>query len=319
MNAAQGRADRWVSLSVLLVGLLLLGDHVLASGNGISPLSLACPSGQVTWLEGTTAPGRALLAHFAGVAVGGGSSDAGGRWRIPLRVSVPAGSYPVVVVEREVGERVAAFTCYVDIPVGATPTGTPTRRPTQLPSPSSLATATVRSPTATPLTATAASSTPTASAAAAPTTTEQQVTLSATSVGETATTEPTTQMPTSTSLPTNQETVVLVVAQADDPKDGELFEYVILENQSLGPQNLAGWRLVHAATGDSYTFPPVTLLSGEQLVVWGGAGQDEPTSGSLFWPAEVPRWSEGDTAELHDAGGQVVSALLVLPPESDQE
>lgn len=310
MNTPQGPAPRWASLFVLLVGLLLLGGRVLASDNGISPLSLACPSGQVTWLESTTAPGRALLARFAGVVVGGGSSDAGGRWRIPLRVSAPAGIYPVVVVEREGGELVAAFTCYVDLPVGATPTGTPTRRPTQSPSPSSPATATVQ-PWATTL------PTPTtvvlAATTAPPTATASEPPPSPTSSGITPTSPSTTATPTAAGPPA----VALVTAQADDPQDPELFEYVIVENQSPEPQELAGWRLVHHTTAEAYVFPAVTLLPGEQLVVWSGVGEDEPATGSLFWPATTGRWAAGDTAELHNPAGQVVSVLLVVPPEDD--
>lgn len=312
MNAAQGRARRWASLSVLLVGLLLLGGRVLASGNGISPLSLACPWGQVTWLEGTRAPGRALLVRFAGVIVGGGSSDASGRWRIPLQVSVPAGIYPVVVVEREGGELVAAFTCYVDLPVGATPTGTPTRRPTQPPSPSSPATATVQ-PSATTL------PTPTtvvlAATTAPPTATASEPPPSPTSAGITPTSPSTTATPSAAGPPA----VALVTAQADDPQDPELFEYVIVENKSPGPQELAGWRLVHHTTAEAYVFPAVTLLPGEQLVVWSGVGEDEPATGLLFWPATTGRWAAGDTAELHNPAGQVVSVLLVVPPEDGQE
>lgn len=313
MNAVQGRPPQWATLCVLLVGLLLLGGHVLASDTGDIPLSLACPSGQVTWLEGRAAPGRALLVRFAGFAVGGGSSDAGGGWRIPLRVSASAGIYPVAVVEREGGELVAAFTCYVDLPVGATPTGTPTRRPTlQPPERSTSATATAQpSNTALP--------TPTAvvlpATAAPPTATASGPSPSPTSVGITPTSPSATATPSAAEPPA----VALVTAQADDPRDPELFEYVILENHSPNPLELAGWRLVHHITAEAYVFPAITLLPNEQLVIWSGAGEDEPNTGSLFWPATTGRWAAGDTAELHNPAGQVISVLLVVPPEDGEE
>lgn len=111
----------------------------------------------------------------------------------------------------------------------------------------------------------------------------------------------------------------LVTAQADDPQAPELFEYVILENQSSRPQELAGWRLVHHTTAEAYVFPAVTLLPGEQLVIWSGVGEDKPATGSLFWPATIGRWAAGDIAELHNSAGQVVSVLVVVPSEDGQE
>jgi hypothetical protein len=50
------------------------------------------------------------------------------------------------------------------------------------------------------------------------------------------------------------------------------------------------------------------------LVLWSGDGHDDPTGGSLFWPATQSRWSPGQFAELVNPVGQVVSALLVPPP-----
>lgn len=136
---------------------------------------------------------------------------------------------------------------------------------------------------------------------------------------ETATPMPATPTSTSTIPATSQATVELIAAQADDPKDGELFEYVILENQSPVAQELVGWRLVHQPSAETYIFPTVTLLPGEQLVVWSGAGTDDPAAGSLFWPATAPRWVAGDTAELHTPAGQVVSALPVVSPDGSEE
>lgn len=123
------------------------------------------------------------------------------------------------------------------------------------------------------------------------------------------------------SVPTGlaQPAVVLVLVYADDPDDPELFEYVILENRSATVQALTGWRLIHQPTGERYTFPAVTLPAGEQLVVWSGAGLDDPAIGAFFWPASTGRWTVGDTAALATPDGQVVSTVQVAPPVADEE
>lgn len=111
---------------------------------------------------------------------------------------------------------------------------------------------------------------------------------------------------------------MLVTVQADDPDDPELFEYTLLENTSSEPQSLAGWRLVHTGSGECYTFPEVTIPVGELLVIWSGDGEDDSASGTLYWPPTASRWAADDTAELRDASGQVVSSLVVSPPEIEE-
>jgi hypothetical protein len=105
--------------------------------------------------------------------------------------------------------------------------------------------------------------------------------------------------------------VALVALEADDHADDELWEYVIVENQSSTPQTLGDWRLVQRGTGEVYIFPTVLLHPGEQLVVWSGAGEDDEASGTLFWPTTRGRWVVGDTAELFNPQGQRVSTLEV--------
>ena len=112
---------------------------------------------------------------------------------------------------------------------------------------------------------------------------------------------------------------MLVTVQADDPEDPELFEYALLENTSSEPQSLAGWRLVHTGSGESHAFPECTIPAGEQLVIWSGDGEDDLATGTLYWPPPESRWAAGDIAELRDAGGHVVSSLVVSPPEEDEE
>ena len=303
------------SLLALIAGLTVLGGHVAASDDRGGPSSLACPAGQVTWLTGAAAPGQSLLARFDGTTVGGGSAGADGAWHIPLTVDVPAGIYPVTVIDRQDHSQVAAFICYVDVPVGATPTGTPTQKPTAhliRRTPSAIATARPTTPIAP--TSTAASAV-VAEATATTTRVSSAATPSATAVTAPTTATPTTPTATRRATPTSQILVALVAARADDPDDPELFEYVILENQSSEAQELTGWRLVHATTGESYTFPAITLHADEQLVIWSGQGEDDPTTGALFWPASVGRWAGGAVAELCSPGGQIVSTLTIAAPE----
>lgn len=112
---------------------------------------------------------------------------------------------------------------------------------------------------------------------------------------------------------------MLVTVQADDPEDPELFEYALLENTSSEPQSLAGWRLVHTGSGEGYTFPEISIPAGELLVIWSGDGEDDPATSTRYWPPQESRWAVGDTAELLDAGGHVVSSLVVSLPEEAEE
>jgi len=309
------------SLLAPIAGLTVLGGHVAASDDRGGPSSLACPAGQVTWLTGAAAPGQSLLARFDGTTVGGGSAGADGRWRIPLVVEAPAGIYVVTVVDRQNREEIMARTCYVGVPVGATPTGTPTQLPREQP----MTASPFMPATARPSIAPPATSTPEATvtvgattATRAPTTIGEAV-PSVTTPARPAPTEPATLTPTRTTAPNGQAQIALVAAQADDPDDPELFEYVIVENQSATLQTLTGWRLAHQTTNETYTIPAVTLRADEQLVIWSGEGEDDPTTGALFWPAPVGRWAGGDVAELRSPDGQIVSTLTIAAPEGSDE
>lgn len=299
----------------LLAALLLLTSRAGASDRAPAPAPLACPTGGVTWLEGTATPGRALIARFAGTPVGGGSADARGAWRIPLVVNAPAGIYPVAVVERGDGSLVATFTCFVDLPVGATLTSTPTPRPTEPPALAPSAHATATSPTT--LAPTDAGDASAEGERAAPT--PSLVETSSPVPSESGVTDPAPTAGTPTELPDDEAIVVLAAALADDPSELALREYVVVENWSPTPQLLAGWQLVHQATGERFVFPAVTLLADEPLLVCSGTGQDDLASGTLFWPAADSRWTPGDTAELHRPDGTLVSALLVPAAEGGDE
>lgn len=325
---ARNRWPRWrcgsprgAGITCYLLSIVLVLAGASAVSGAAAPAALACPSGQTTWLRGSATPGVGLLAHFSGATVGGGSSGPEGTWAIPITVRERAGMYPVAVTNRKDGSLIAAFTCYVDVPLGATPTSTPTLRPSASPPPpvpSSTATAetTPNAPAGSP-TATAASASPSPPAAVTTSLEPPTVTQPATAASPSAT--PTPATPTSEPPPPAQGAVVLVTVQADDPDDLELFEYALLENTSSEPQSLAGWRLVHAGSGESYAFPEVTIPAGELLVIWSGDGEDDLATSTRYWPPPASRWAVGDIAELRDAGGHVVSSLVVSPSEEAEE
>jgi hypothetical protein len=300
--------------AALLLALWLAGSP---AGAAASPSELACPSGQTVWLRGAAAPGVALLARFSGRDVGGRVSGADGSWAIPITVRERPGVYPVVVVGRQGGEVIAAFTCFVELPVGATATPTATVRvqgtaaaitPSNLPA--STTPAATTEPPPPPPTTPAALITPSATA-------EPEATLPPTATSTTApraTTDPTP----SPTAPTTASTLILAAVQPDNPSEPGLFEYVIVENASSAAQPLVGWRLTHRETGASYYFPELTLPAGELLVVWSGDGQDDPDTGALYWPSEGGRWSPGQTAELHAPDGRIVGTLVVPPQDTSE-
>lgn len=308
---------RWWLL--LLVGLALSAAFAPTLGWGATaePQPLACPRDTPVQLSGSAEPGTALLARFAERPVGGTVADRAGDWRLTLTIAERQGIYSVEVVRRDDHRLVAAFTCYVDLPLGATLTptaslatsqasvptmpaagepllGTPTLPP---PTPTSERTmvATTGVPTMTSTARGLSTATPTASAT--PSELVEQ------------------PSPTRSPLPTTPQPVELVAAQADDPHDPDLFEYIVLQNTSLEAQELAGWQLVHTTTGERYPFAAISLSPGEFIVVWSGAGVDDAGSGIFFWPASAGRWTTGDVAELRDGSGRTISRLGVPAPE----
>lgn len=309
--AAPGKWVGWSGITVvaLLLGLWLAGGADASSG--ASPAALACPSGETVWLRGTATPGAALLAQFNGTVVGGGSAGADGTWALPLTVRERPGVYPVTVVGRQGGELLAAFTCYVDLPVGAAPTSTPTVRPTRpaaatpslpyapttqsLPRTSPLPPTPTASPTTTSVPGGAESDVPPLPTATAP-------------VDPGATIAP---EPSAEALPITPNTLVVAAVQPDDPEEPGLFEYVIVENQTTAAQTLDGWQLIHREAGETFAIPTLTIPPGDLLIVWSGDGEDEPDAGILYWPGANAHWSPGQTIELHAPDGQIVSTLVV--------
>jgi hypothetical protein len=171
---------RFVIVSLALLGLVLSSQ--LAAQSKLPPIMvIACPRNQEVLLEGTATPGAAVLVLFGERVIGGDSVDSSGRWRVPIRVNEPQGTYPVDVVERGSRTVVARYTCVVDLPLESvatlTPSATPiftvtlpptaTNRPTLTQAP---ATATVARPVTATLAPNGGSGQPTSTATATGTT-----------------------------------------------------------------------------------------------------------------------------------------------------
>jgi hypothetical protein len=317
--ATPGKRSGWAGFTVvaLMLGLWLAGR--VGASSVLPPPALVCPSGETVWLRGMAAPGVALLASFGEAVVGGGSAGGDGSWAIPITVRERPGLYPVTVVGRQNGELLATFTCYVDLPLVATPTPSPTMRATDtvakaaqndtptLPAPPLSPISTSPQPRTTPPPSTAVPVTP------APDVTPFATATAPIEPGATIAPEPSPE-----ASPLSPNTLVVAAVQADDPDEPGLFEYVIVENQTTAAQTLTGWQLVHRETAEVFAIPSLTIPPGELFIIWSGDGEDEADAGILYWRGASPHWLPGQTVELHAPDGQIVSTLVV-PGEDNTE
>jgi hypothetical protein len=72
--------------------------------------------------------------------------------------------------------------------------------------------------------------------------------------------------------------------------------------------NLRGWELVNER-GESFVFPNFRMQQGSLVRIFSRQGQNTPAA--LYWNRETPAWTEGDTATLIDANGQVQAVFRV--------
>lgn len=196
------------------------------------------------------------------------------------------------------------------------PTGTAT--PTQPPAP----TPTAPSPVATPTLAPTSTSTPTETPV--PTKTPQPTPTTPTLTPVPTATLTNTPTPTSTSQetppPTSTPTLTDTLTPTPLPSDLYIFEvehsppgpdldneYVLIENQGAGGQDMTGWTL-RDDQGHAYFFPADFVLSGGASVrVWTGSGTDTTTD--LYWGLADPVWGSQDTAYLYDDIGETIDWL----------
>lgn len=137
-------------------------------------------------------------------------------------------------------------------------------------------------------------------------TAERRMTQTAESITPTPTpTLPPTASPTMTSTPTLQanDLQIIELSWKTEP------EYVVIQNLGPQAQDMTGWTLASREGEQHYHFPDgFSLNAGAAVRVesYKGAKADPPAV-LLWWNAAV--WSNnGDTAELRNAAGEVVSA-----------
>ncbi len=109
--------------------------------------------------------------------------------------------------------------------------------------------------------------------------------------------------PTSTPEPERAELKIVQVEYADFEE-----EFVRIENQGSGNQDMTGWTLVDE-NDNTYTFPDKFLLRREgEVRVWTASGANTTTD--LYWGRSSGVWSsQGDTAYLRNAEGELVDSF----------
>ncbi len=84
------------------------------------------------------------------------------------------------------------------------------------------------------------------------------------------------------------------------------YEYVEIENQGQGAQDMTNWTVTDAAQTDTFVFPAFTLQPGSSVRVRSSCGINGPDK--LHWcTSKAPLWDiKGDTAYLRDQNGDLV-------------
>lgn len=291
-------------LAAYVGGLLLYSAPLRAA----DPTAIACPNSQTVFLEGQAPPGEAVLAYLEGRPVGGGLADASGRYRVPLRAQERPGAYSVEVRLRSSPTLVGAFTCFVDIPLGAelTPTTTLTAATPVTGATSTVSTSPIISRTSATATRTRVTSSPTGTA---PTTTGTAgtPTVNSTLTATLGTTTPTVTGTTAVSSTVNISDIYLYdSAFPDEP------EYVEIENTSSSPIDISGWRLsnlTRTGTVPAFTFPSFTLEGFAIIYIY--SNEDDVESGEFNWNQSTSIWNVGDIAELRDSQNRLITTTVV--------
>lgn len=310
------------SLALALIATLLLTFVIgVAAAAVTDPTPLSCPNGQTVFLEGQSAPNEGLLIFLEKRAVGGGSANAAGAWRLPLRVSERPGIYRVEVQSRASRAVVGRFLCYVDVPLEGVITPTSEIVVTAAPS----ATAGIAATSTSPAPGVDVTATPTRTATGGTATTTQTATRTLTGTPATPTRTPTrtvtgtpatatrtvTGTPATPTVSAGEEAdikiIFVVVADPDNPDDVESIE---IANDSSRPIDLTGWRVVNSTRSDkpAYTIPSFELPAGESMIIYtdlDGSEEDVPEFNEFYWARSDNVWRVNDVAQLYDnsAGG----------------
>ncbi len=278
------------------------------------PEAIACPRNQTITLRGDHAPPfQGLVVLFADLPVGGGVSDATGRWQIPLRVNEPPGIYPVEVRLRDTQRLLASMVCYVDVPLPATVVPSPT----EIPSPT---------PTLVPRPTTALPTVPQATRTTTPpgqVTATPRLTITATPTVQTTRTPQSTFTSTPTSggvpgvmptpIPAGISVTLEIFAYDPDTSNSLNDEYVTLVSNEENDLAIGGWRLINISHPErpTFVFPNFVLAPEAEIYLYTGSGTNNLGTSNFYWGLSAPVWRQGDTAQLFDAQGRLVSSYLV--------
>lgn len=85
-------------------------------------------------------------------------------------------------------------------------------------------------------------------------------------------------------------------------------ERVFLIRAGPGEISLAGWQLV-AESGETFTFPQITLYESGALYVYTKAGLNSAVA--AYWELDHPVWASGQTIILRDDQGQVQASYQI--------
>jgi hypothetical protein len=289
------------------------------------------------FLEGKGTPGDALLAYLEQRAVGGGGVDGSGNWRIPLRMQEEAGIYPLEVRVRGTKTIVARFNCYVDQPIGSTPTPTPTANPTGqratlAPTTPAATTATTATPNRTisptpTLNGTAGNgSTTTPTSTFTPTVTGTPPTATPTVTGTPPTATPTTTGTPATATPTGTGTngsanarcnvqrgqvdfdIILAPDLEADPPD---YGTAVIMNISQREVQIEGCVLANKSVSNrpTFTFPRFSIAPGNSVTVLLGVGESKDDF--LFSGRDEIIWDNDDTVVLRTPQGTEIADIEV--------
>lgn len=84
-------------------------------------------------------------------------------------------------------------------------------------------------------------------------------------------------------------------------------EAVVVHNRG-GLTDLEGWT-ISKASGETFTFPALTLFTDGQVSVHSSAGENTPSD--LYWGRAEAVWNKGDLVTLRNAKGDIVDTYIV--------
>lgn len=325
--------------------LVVLGLGALATGVGLPIQRLAhqglaqidCPRGQTVWIVGAGEPDRAVLVMVEGRVVGGAQVDRAGRWRVPLVMNEPSGSYLIRVVDRDTHALQSELICLVGpqaaagepptatmvashtATVAATSPGAAGQAPTTLlRTPTTLATAitAISRPSETPVITATPQQTATATRATATRPTNPTSAPSAT-----ATPQPTSDprrliTPSPTAVAGVADRLYVAEVMAGDPESlatgSPVYGFVELRARVGDAIDLQGWQLLNLTqpTRPTFTFPALRLLGGGAVIVMPDSGVSNAEF--LYWGIDQIVWESGDRLALRTPQG--LDALTIAVP-----